>query len=131
MIKKRYIVAISIAITLSGEFLMSKTWLGREALLSIIAPDPDPRTDCLLLTNDAVMTNGKIKVGTLRAGQIIYQPCRHDLFLTEPNDPRVWKVYVEFGEDNGQSIIAYKADVKPQREVRGIVRLEDEQRRDN
>lgn len=128
--KKRYIVAITIAITLAGEFLISKTWLGREALLSIIAPDPNPHADCLLLTNDVVMTYGTNKVGALQAGQIIYQPCRHDLFQTEPNDPRVWKVYVEFGEDNGRSIVAYTADINSQHEVRGVVRLKDAQRGD-
>ena len=129
--KKRYIVATTIAITLAVEFCVLRTWLGREALLSIIAPTPDPYEDCLVLTNDVTIAYGSNTVGTLRAGQIIFHPCRHDVFMTEPFDPRGWKMYVEFGEDNGRSIIAYRSDVKRESETRSVVRLQGTQRQDH
>ena len=123
--RKRYIVAFTIVVTLALQFLASRTWLGRELLLSIIAPTPDPYANCLVLTDDVTIAYGSNTVGTLRAGQIIFQPCRHDALFSEPFDPRVWKIYVEFGKDNGRSPIAYRSDAKQIRELRNVVRLEN------
>ena len=125
--RKTYIIGITIVAILLFEFLASRTWIGREIMLSVIDPGPDPASDSLVVTNDVRLTYGTNTVGWLRAGQLIFQPCRHDLGMTEPFDPKIWKVYVDFGED-WASVIAYKTEMVTNAALRSVLRLERSQK---
>jgi hypothetical protein len=93
--KKRWIILLTIFATLAVEALLLQSQMIRGVLLDRI--DPGPLYDGALVLTNAVNLkyNGK-KVGELQAGQILFAPSRQDVWLTEPFDPRMWKIYVEF-----------------------------------
>lgn len=94
--KTRWIILLTVFATLAIEALLLHSWMVRFVLLDLIEPGPS-HDDALVLTNGVDLQYSGKKVGELQAGQILFAPCRHDLWLTDPGDPRVWKVYVEFG----------------------------------
>ena len=109
--KKLYVILITVAATLAVEAILLRSWFVRDTLLSWIEPGPEPST-CFVLTKDVVLRDHQEPIGSLRAGQKLYNPCRHDLFLTEPFDPRVLKVYVEFdGGEDARNYVALWRDM--------------------
>ncbi len=95
--KKRWVVLISVVLTLAVEVMLLQSWLIRGLVLDVL-DDPRPDYDrALVLTKRVELRDSEKKVGDLQPGQVLFAPCRHDQFLTEPFDPRVWKIYVEFG----------------------------------
>jgi hypothetical protein len=117
--KARYIVVLTIAATLMAEFLLRSVVFGGGVFSSRTASQ-----DALVLTNDVVLLWGTNKVGTLSAGQMAFQPCSHDLWLTDPGDPRIWKLYVSFGFNNGRDVVAYSTDVGSNVEQRRSIQME-------
>jgi len=96
MMKKRYVILFTVVVTLLIEVVLFRWWLTRDILLSWIEPGSEPSSG-FVLTKDVALHDHQEQIGTLRGGQRLYHPCRHDLFLTEPFDPKVYKIYVEFG----------------------------------
>ena len=128
--KKRYTIAITVAVTLLVEIVLCRSWIGQEVGLLLVDHNREPWEDYLVLTNDVVLTYGTNMVGTLQAGQRIFRPCRHDVWMTEPNDPRVWKIYVDFGYYNGKGIVADESGSRTDREFRTVIQL-DKRRNDD
>ena len=94
--KKRWVVPITVVLTLGAEALLLQSRVIRCLVGELL---DDPRPDCeraCVLTRPVELRYDNRKFGELQAGQVLFQPCRHDLFLTEPFDPSVFKVYVEF-----------------------------------
>ena|ERR1039458_5759986 len=94
--KKRWVILITVFVTLAVEALLLQPWIVRQAFLDLIDPGPS-YGGALVLTNAFELQYDGKKVGELQAGQILFAPSRQDVWLTEPFDPRMWKVYVEFG----------------------------------
>lgn len=93
---KLAIIAATIVVTLLVQALLLRSWFVRTTVLDLIEPRPDHEWG-FVLTQSVELRDHEKKVGELAAGQILYQPCRHDTHLTDPWDPRVLKIYVEFG----------------------------------
>ena len=117
--KARYIVLLTVAGTLLVQFFLSRLLPG--PIFDFSRPAYE---DALVLTNDVVLLWGTNRVGTLKAGQMLFQPCYHDLWLTDPGDPRIWKLYVSFGFNNGRDIVCYASDIGTNYEQRNSVDLE-------
>lgn len=93
---KLWTIVLTTIAMLTLQALLFQSWFIRTAVLDLIEPRPDSE-QAFVLTNAVELRDHEKRIGELQAGQILYQPCRHDLFLTDPSDPRVLKLYVEFG----------------------------------
>ena len=94
--KKRWVILIVVVVTLGAEALLLQSRLIRGVAVDLL-DDPRPVYErACVLTQPVELRYDNQKFGELQAGQVLFQPCRHDLFLTEPIDPRVFKIYVEF-----------------------------------
>ena len=104
--KKRWVILITVLVTLAVEALLLRPWIVRQVFLDLI--DPGPSYDgALVLTNAVELQYDGKKVGELQAGQILFAPSRQDVWLTEPFDARMWKVYVEFeGKARWANVVA-------------------------
>ena len=109
--KTRYIVLITVLATLAIEAILFSSWLSRDLLLSWIDPGP-AHSNRIIVTNDVVLLNHDERViGHLAPGEAIYLPCRHDLWTTEPFDPRTYKIYVELTSEAWQTCLARPEDL--------------------
>jgi hypothetical protein len=121
--KKRYVILLTVLATLAVEAMLFRWWITRDMLLSWIEPGPAPATG-FVLTKDVSLHDHEKQIGSLRAGQRIFHPCRHDLFLTEPFDPQVYKIYVEFGGmEDPRNYVALRGNATEDIEMRNRLYL--------
>lgn len=129
--KKRYVILLTVLATLIAQAVIFRWWLTRDILLSWIEPGPDPSSG-FVLTKDVSLHDHEMQIGRLQAGQRLYYPCRHDLFLTEPFDPRVYKIYVEFGGmEDPRNYVALRADAPEALQMRSRLYLYTEKEKDS
>lgn len=96
--RKFYLIGIGVLATLALQWLLGRTPTGRALLLDLLTPTASPDDGSRVLARDTTVYNHLGQpVGSLPAGLVIFAPCHHDLHLTDPFDPQLGKIYVNFG----------------------------------
>lgn len=121
---KLRIIALTVVTTVIIEALLLQSWFLRFAVLNLLEPGPNDER-AFVLTQPVQLRHGNKKIGEIAAGQVLFQPCRHDLHLTDLGDPSVYKIYVEFGGDTAwQNYATLVRDMPSPDNARTVLQLE-------